>query len=138
MTSSPTAIGIETLAISPFCSAGPVEGSKYPKIIPMAIASKIHTARNLSRNPSCLKADREVLAWSIGGSSSGGVVASWVEKLEEGSLRPASIFFSELLIIDIVSIASCFGHNLGTRFIHGCCRLNDRLLGCDWPPGMQQ
>lgn len=133
MTSSPTAIGIETPAIPPFCSAGPVEGSKYPKIIPMAIASKIHTARNLSRNPSCLKADREVLAWSIGGSS-GGVIASWVE---EGSLRPASIFFSEVLI-DIALIASCSGDNFGTRFIHGYFRLSDRLQGCDWLPRMQQ
>lgn len=113
MTSNPTAIGMETPAIPPFCSAGPVEGSKYPRIIPMAIARKIHTARNLSRNPSCLKAEGEVLAWSTGGSA-GGVIVSWAGELEEG----ASTFFAKVLIFDIMLISLCSGgNNLGRRFI---------------------
>lgn len=117
MTSNPTAIGMETPAIPPFCSAGPVEGSKYPRIIPMAMARKIHTARNLSRNPSCLKTEGEVLAWSTG-DSAGGVIVSWAGELEEGASRPASTFFAKVFIFDITLISLCSGgNNLGRRFI---------------------
>jgi hypothetical protein len=48
-------IGTETPTNCPFCNAGPVLGTKFPRIIPTAIARKIHRARNRSRNPRDLK-----------------------------------------------------------------------------------
>lgn len=50
-------IGIETPTNFPFCNAGPVLGTKFPKIIPIAIARKIQTARKRSRIPNFLNAE---------------------------------------------------------------------------------
>jgi hypothetical protein len=38
----------ETLTNLPFCNVGPVFGTKLPRMMPIAMASSIHTARNPS------------------------------------------------------------------------------------------
>ncbi len=43
-------IGRLTPTNCPFCNAGPVEGTRFPNIMPMAMASRIHITRNRSRN----------------------------------------------------------------------------------------
>lgn len=53
----PLPIGTETPTNFPLCNAGPVLGTKFPKIIPIAMARKIHTARNRSKRPRFLKAE---------------------------------------------------------------------------------
>jgi hypothetical protein len=64
-------IGTETPTNCPFCKAGPVFGTKFPNIIPIAIARKIHSARNRSRSPRLLKAeDLEALTGSFSRSAS--------------------------------------------------------------------
>lgn len=50
-------IGIDTPTNFPFCSAGPVLGTKFPNKIPTTIARNIHTARKRSSKPRFLKAD---------------------------------------------------------------------------------
>jgi hypothetical protein len=50
-------IGTLTPTNFPFCNAGPVFGTKFPRIIPTAIARKIHRARNRSSQPRLLKMD---------------------------------------------------------------------------------
>lgn len=42
-------IGMLTPTNFPFCSAGPVEGTKFPSNMPMVIARIIHSTKNLSR-----------------------------------------------------------------------------------------
>ena len=64
MTSNPTAIGTETPTNFPFCSAGPVLGTKLPRMMPMAIARKIQSARKRSSKPRDLKAETLVVEWS--------------------------------------------------------------------------
>ena len=44
-------MGTETPTNFPFCSAGPVLGTKLPKIIPMAIERNIHNAKYRSSHP---------------------------------------------------------------------------------------
>ena len=60
-------IGTETPTNFPFCKAGPVEGTKLPRRMPMSIARKIHAARKRSSQPKPLKA--EVLVLSVGVNS---------------------------------------------------------------------
>ena len=50
-------IGTDTPTNFPFCNASPVLGTKFPRMIPIAIASKIHKARKRSSQPSPLNAD---------------------------------------------------------------------------------
>jgi hypothetical protein len=50
-------IGTDTPTNFPFWRAGPVFGTNLPKMIPMAMAKSIHSARNRSSNPSPLNAD---------------------------------------------------------------------------------
>lgn len=50
-------IGTETPTNFPLCNAGPVLGTKFPNIMPIAMARKIHTARNRSKRPRFLKAE---------------------------------------------------------------------------------
>lgn len=50
-------MGTETPTNFPFWSAGPVFGTKFPNIMPTAIARKIHRARNRSNQPSALNAE---------------------------------------------------------------------------------
>ena len=57
MTSRPTATGTETPTNFPFWRAGPVEGTKLPRRIPISIARKIQRARRRSRRPRDLKAE---------------------------------------------------------------------------------
>lgn len=60
-------------------------------------------ARNLSRNPSCLNEEREVLA-SL--DCAAAISFSLVEGL--GEVRPDSnSFFEEVLIVDIFPTAAC-------------------------------
>lgn len=67
-------IGTLTPTNLPFCRAGPVEGTKFPRMIPMAIARKIHRARYWSRIPRLLKAEvLVVVVESWGGCFSGSV-----------------------------------------------------------------
>jgi hypothetical protein len=61
-------IGTLTPTNFPFCNAGPVFGTKFPRMIPMAIAKKIHNARRRSSQPRLLKID--VLEASNASSSS--------------------------------------------------------------------
>jgi len=49
-------MGTETPTNFPFCSAGPVLGTKFPSKIPMAMERKIHNARKRSSQPSPLNA----------------------------------------------------------------------------------
>lgn len=44
-------IGTETPTNWPFCKAGPVFGTKLPRMIPIAMARKIHIAKKRSRRP---------------------------------------------------------------------------------------
>ena len=50
-------MGTETPTNFPFCNAGPVFGTKFPRRIPINMARKIHSARNRSSNPRLLNAD---------------------------------------------------------------------------------
>ncbi len=50
-------MGTETPTNFPFCSAGPVLVTKFPRIIPIAIAKNIQNARNRSRRPRLLNAE---------------------------------------------------------------------------------
>jgi hypothetical protein len=50
-------IGIDTPTNLPFCSAGPVLGTKFPRRIPIIIASRIHSASKRSSQPKALKAE---------------------------------------------------------------------------------
>jgi hypothetical protein len=50
-------IGTLTPTNFPFCNAGPVFGTKFPRMIPIAIAKKIHKARRRSSQPRLLKMD---------------------------------------------------------------------------------
>ena len=50
-------MGIETPTNFPFCSAGPVLGTKFPRMMPITMARKIHRARNRSRRPRLLKVE---------------------------------------------------------------------------------
>lgn len=44
-------MGTETPTNFPLCRAGPVLGTKLPRMIPIAMARKIHIAKNRSRIP---------------------------------------------------------------------------------------
>ena len=50
-------IGIDTPTNLPFCSVGPVEGTKLPRMTPIAMARKIQRARKRSSQPSALNAE---------------------------------------------------------------------------------
>ena len=47
-------MGMLTPTNSPRCKAGPVDGTKFPSRIPIAMARMIHNTRNLSSRPSPL------------------------------------------------------------------------------------
>lgn len=49
----------------PFCNAGPVEGTRFPKMMPMAMASMIHITRNRSRNDRPLRGGTSTALLSI-------------------------------------------------------------------------
>ncbi|KAH7118233.1 hypothetical protein B0J13DRAFT_681032 [Dactylonectria estremocensis] len=55
----------------PFCNAGPVEGTKLPRIMPIAIARRIHRARNRSSHPRALNADTDSASSLVWLSKSG-------------------------------------------------------------------
>lgn len=50
-------IGSETPTRAPFCKERPMLSTKFPSIIPIAIARKIHKAKYLSRIPRFLNID---------------------------------------------------------------------------------
>ena len=50
-------IGTDTPTNFPRCNAGPVLGTKFPRMMPMAMAKRIHSARKRSSNARFLKAD---------------------------------------------------------------------------------
>ena len=50
-------MGIETPTNLPFFSAGPTSSTKLPKMMPMAMARKIQSAKSLSSQPRAFKAD---------------------------------------------------------------------------------
>lgn len=50
-------IGTLTPTNFPFCNAGPVFGTKFPRMIPIAIARNIHRARKRSSQPRPLNVD---------------------------------------------------------------------------------
>lgn len=55
MTKSPTAMGTETPTKVDCWRAGPVEGTKLPRRMPMAIARMIQTTRKRSRKERALR-----------------------------------------------------------------------------------
>lgn len=61
-------MGTLTPTNCPFCRACPVLGTKFPNIIPIAIARHIHRARNRSSQPRPLKVDS--FRFVLGGSTS--------------------------------------------------------------------
>lgn len=69
-------IGTDTPTNLPLCRAGPVEGTKFPRMMPSAIASRIQRARKRSSQPSALKA--EMVSGSVGSD------AAWFS----GSVKP--------------------------------------------------
>jgi len=75
-------MGTDTPTNFPFCKAGPVFGTKFPKIMPMAIANKIQSAKNRSSRPKLLKADIFAASSSsplfIGACCSTSLSSDWV------------------------------------------------------------
>jgi hypothetical protein len=67
MTSRPTAIGALTPTNVPRCSAGPVEGTRLARIMPMAMARMIQITRKRSRKERPLKGGGGVVVGSVGG-----------------------------------------------------------------------
>ncbi|KAI0395040.1 hypothetical protein F5Y17DRAFT_425757 [Xylariaceae sp. FL0594] len=53
-------MGIDTPTNFPCCSTSPSRGTKLPKSMPTAMASKIQSARNLPRTPRPLKAENSL------------------------------------------------------------------------------
>ena len=70
-------IGTDTPTNFPFCKAGPVEGTKLLRRMPISIAKKIHAARKRSSQPRPLKAD--VLVLSVGGEFCFSMSTGWVD-----------------------------------------------------------
>ena len=68
-------IGTDTPTNLPFCNAGPVFGTKFPRMMPVAMANMIQSARNRSSHPRPLNA--ETLSGAIAASISCFSV-SWV------------------------------------------------------------
>lgn len=90
-------IGTETPTNLPFSRVGPVSGTKLPRMIPTAMARKIHRARKRSSQPRDLKADT-FLGWSFSAMtllsmsrvlkvvvSSFGVLEVWPARLLKGA-----------------------------------------------------
>lgn len=65
-------MGMETPTNFPLSNAGPVEGTKFPRMIPMAMARKIHSARKRSSHPRDLNADT---FWDFSSSLGGGTLS---------------------------------------------------------------
>ena len=59
-------MGIDTPTNFPRCNAGPVSGTKFPRMMPTIMARRIQRARNWSRNPRLLNAE----LWSTGNGPS--------------------------------------------------------------------
>ena len=86
-------IGTLTPTNCPFCNAGPVFGTKFPRMIPIAMARKIHNARNRSSQPRALKA--EVLDVSSTSSLVSCFSTSEVWGLVDGEEEPGTTTSSE-------------------------------------------
>lgn len=102
-------IGTDTPTNFPFCSAGPVLGTKLPRMMPIAIAKRIHTARKRSSHPKLLNAE----------------VFSPVRSMV-GSLR--GVWCSRSGSIDEVGARSEADCSLLARTGDGCWWLTDPIL----------
>ena len=91
-------IGTDTPTNLPFCRAGPVEGTKFPRIMPTAMARKIQRARKRSIQPRALKAEKS----SRRGASAPGAV--WLSRSVD-------------LLSGIGVGASCFSVSVGTLVV---------------------
>ena len=85
-----TPIGTETPTNLPFCNAGPVLGTKFPSMMPIAIANSIQRARNRSSQPKLLNAETlsgamapSISCFSASCPGSSGAVVSWLNGEEE-------------------------------------------------------
>lgn len=94
-------IGIETPTNFPRSSAGPVLDTKFPRIIPTAIARKIQIARKRSRMPNWLKAEVGLRSRSLGESLSLSVVVSQgVQDSRSGQHCWCSGYFSVAIFVE--------------------------------------
>lgn len=106
-------IGTLTPTNVPFCSAGPTEGTVFPRTMPTAMAMTIHSTRNRSRNERPLSGGRSALPSSARCQSTLFKDASNLTK--PTPFRGASdtlfhVFFLETLLISVL-LRNCYSFN---------------------------